>query len=647
MVLVIVSLIIPTISFADTEVTCTFTANDPNFNANAPTIDLIYPENNSNDIEIQPTCSVWANDSDGDTLTVKFYDNTSETAGDYMGWQLEIVKTGSAKWMQMDYDTKDQPHVVWFNDNDDNVWYSYREQGCGNWRSQTSAVEAEVIANTSSSLTYVFGIAVDKNDIPHIVFGNGSSEAIEYIVWNSSSDSWEHEILDPNGNNVETVKMSIDTDGQNRPHIFYGTKAPQKANYTYLDNGVWRGKENDSHPDTIYTGLTEYYSMTLDSAYNPHISFASGYYIYYANWSDENNWTVVNVSDEINLPNVAGADSHIQLDNDDLPYIVIHADYSGEPQDKTELIHFNGTGWSNISVYGDDCDYPTVAVNNSDVVFVAFNEKDTDECAVYYARYGDEFNRSYLNDTVTDYGHGCIHLMNNDSISYVGMTDYLKYAYNYTSGGSSTWTLRQTNNSVSANSTVYWQYLNANTLNTSYWWKVVVNDTFNETISIYKFDTEEFSNISYNSIVPENESWVNIDNHTMKVNLSNSLGESMTVMFYWDNHTLIGSDTNVANNTFANVTIGSNYTRYQTYTWYVNVSSATLDEQSDLWWFKGEAYNWDINRDAEIDMLDISGVASHYKETGEPHWIRADCSINGVVNVIDISLAAFHYGEEY
>jgi len=44
---------------------------------NAPTIDVINPANSSTDISVLPTCSIWANDSIGDTLTVYWYENTT------------------------------------------------------------------------------------------------------------------------------------------------------------------------------------------------------------------------------------------------------------------------------------------------------------------------------------------------------------------------------------------------------------------------------------------------------------------------------------------------------------------------------------------------------------------------------------------
>ncbi len=44
---------------------------------NVPTIEVISPANGSTGVSIQPTCSIWANDTDGDTLTVYWFENTT------------------------------------------------------------------------------------------------------------------------------------------------------------------------------------------------------------------------------------------------------------------------------------------------------------------------------------------------------------------------------------------------------------------------------------------------------------------------------------------------------------------------------------------------------------------------------------------
>ena len=61
------------------------------------------------------------------------------------------------------------------------------------------------------------------------------------------------------------------------------------------------------------------------------------------------------------------------------------------------------------------------------------------------------------------------------------------YWYENTTGP---WILQQTNSSVLANSTVSWTYTQVDEYGTTYWWKVAVNDSMDNTSIIYYFTTE-------------------------------------------------------------------------------------------------------------------------------------------------------------
>jgi len=63
------------------------------------------------------------------------------------------------------------------------------------------------------------------------------------------------------------------------------------------------------------------------------------------------------------------------------------------------------------------------------------------------------------------------------------------------------WILRQTNTSVSANSTLNWTFTQANAYGTTYWWKVSVNDSIDNVTFLYYFTTESLST-SVDSITP-------------------------------------------------------------------------------------------------------------------------------------------------
>ena len=158
---------------------------------------------------------------------------------------------------------------------------------------------------------------------------------------------------------------------------------------------------------------------------------------------------------------------------------------------------------------------------------------------------------------------------------------------------------------------------------------------------------ESAENVSINTPFPVDGSWVLPAVHVMNCTVSNDEGYSMDVYFYWGNTSLIDSDLGVANDSVANVTVGFNYTRYSNYSWYVVVNVSGNETNGDSWWFKGEAYDWDIIRDADIDYLDASSLTSTYGDSGSPGWIRDDINDDGDVDYLDASALTSYYGDSY
>ena len=148
--------------------------------------------------------------------------------------------------------------------------------------------------------------------------------------------------------------------------------------------------------------------------------------------------------------------------------------------------------------------------------------------------------------------------------------------------------------------------------------------------------------VVFGSPYPSDESWVLPTDHYLNITVTNSNDSSMDISFFWgSNDTLIGTDTGVANNTVASVTVGFDYARYQEYTWYATVWSNT----SSTYGFTGEAYDWDINRDAEVNYLDASSLTGHYGE--DPYSGREDINGDNEVDYLDASSLTGHYGESY
>ena len=178
--------------------------------------------------------------------------------------------------------------------------------------------------------------------------------------------------------------------------------------------------------------------------------------------------------------------------------------------------------------------------------------------------------------------------------------------------------------------------------------------SYNSTAGLYSlsYQSDDATTTSYNiapdtpsSPVPSNQTeW--IEAAYLNCTVTDDNADSMTVSFYWaNNDSLIDTDTDVANNTVASIS----YTpaRYENITWYVIVNDSVLETTGPTWWFVMEAYDWDINRDAECDYLDASSLTSHYGESGDAGWIRDDINEDGDVDYLDASSLTSHYGESY
>ena len=64
-------------------------------------------------------------------------------------------------------------------------------------------------------------------------------------------------------------------------------------------------------------------------------------------------------------------------------------------------------------------------------------------------------------------------------------------------------------------------------------------------------------------------------------------------------------------------------------------------------WKIGYTSSADVSLNMNVGPEDISGVAAHYMESGNPGWILADVNDNGEVGPEDLSGIAAHYMESY
>jgi hypothetical protein len=52
---------------------------------------------------------------------------------------------------------------------------------------------------------------------------------------------------------------------------------------------------------------------------------------------------------------------------------------------------------------------------------------------------------------------------------------------------------------------------------------------------------------------------------------------------------------------------------------------------------------WDVNQDGMVNVLDMSIAGQHWAETGTPGWIAADVNRDGIINTLDLILIGQHW----
>jgi hypothetical protein len=144
------------------------------------------------------------------------------------------------------------------------------------------------------------------------------------------------------------------------------------------------------------------------------------------------------------------------------------------------------------------------------------------------------------------------------------------------------------------------------TYNTLYSWYAIANDsTATNTSDTFNFTT--LTNVTPNKptcISPtHNQTSVKIDT-TLKVHITDNEGDSMSVDFYYSDHTLIQHFDNQANDT--DVETSALSLRYKTkYNWYVIVNDSYSENTSDTFSFTTSTYKEDFIYRHGFDGVDL------------------------------------------
>ena len=181
---------------------------------------------------------------------------------------------------------------------------------------------------------------------------------------------------------------------------------------------------------------------------------------------------------------------------------------------------------------------------------------------------------------------------------------------------SSTWSFKQKNTSVSDTDTVYWDFTDADTMNTKYWWRVTVDDgTNNETYGPWDFTT---FNLAISNEYPND---LSTENSRPVANVSAyCAGSSMDVYIYFknmtgttDTWTLLDSWVDQSSDRFEVSAFDGNDLKWgnTTYTWSVNITIGPGVWVNDTYTFTtieladGADARFDVNNDDEVKGTDL------------------------------------------
>ena len=169
---------------------------------NAPTIDLINPSpNGTTDINIQPTCQIWANDTDGDTLNVTWGTNES---GSWVNkhTNTSITANSTVSYQFIDFDTFSRTYywMAYADDGMENVsgWFYFATEAI-----DTSTDTTRPSQVPSSAVSTPLSLYLES---PNFVY---EGEEFTIIVRNSLST----------GNVMEGVLVNFNDISKNKPTL--------------------------------------------------------------------------------------------------------------------------------------------------------------------------------------------------------------------------------------------------------------------------------------------------------------------------------------------------------------------------------------------------------------------------------------------
>ena len=290
-------------------------------------------------------------------------DAVSNAQGSFAGSQRKLVRTSD-----------DILYVVYWASNRVRVMHSIDEGAT--WLDETVISQAQTCIYPS--------IAIDSNDILHVVYQNNAEDAIYYVNY---TGSWSTPLAISTGPGVgwEHEKPSIAIDGNGTLHVAYSGESVAHAFFkiwyvNYTDS--WSTPLLISSDPSMHIYDQEYPAIATDSLNHVHISWMGG--------NASGTLKVWHRERTTNWGNITLLSTHyatfpsLAIDPDDYPHITWDGDGPGETNDQIWENNYNGTAWQGpleISTKaGMDTrnqNHPSITINSAGIRYIAWQGTST------------------------------------------------------------------------------------------------------------------------------------------------------------------------------------------------------------------------------------------------------------------------------
>ncbi|MBA7491308.1 hypothetical protein ES702_01853 [subsurface metagenome] len=307
-------------------------------------------------------------------------DAVSNAQGSFAASQRKLVRTSD-----------DELYVVYWASNRVRVMNSIDEGVT--WIDETIISQAQTCIYPS--------IAIDSNDVLHVVYQNDVENAIYYVNYTGSwstplaisigpGGAWEHELpsiaIDGNGT------LHVAYSGEGTAHAFYQV---WYVNYTTS----WSTPLRISTDGSMQNYVQEYAAIATDSLNHVHIA-----------WMGNNGtggvhlWHIEKTTSWGNITRISTQTGHfpsIAIDPDDGPHITWDGSGSGESHDQIWENNYNGTAWqgpleisTKAGMDNHHQAHPSIAIDSNDTRYIIFQGKTTGtgDGEIWLSTYTDSWN---------------------------------------------------------------------------------------------------------------------------------------------------------------------------------------------------------------------------------------------------------------